>query len=59
MSHYVNMTFIVVLFWLLFIIWAISLLTPIAAPFNKACSLIPCILIGILGYLVTGNPFHK
>lgn len=47
---------LLVIFWVLWFLWIIGLFVPLGAGASKAHSVIPAILIGILGLKVFGNP---
>lgn len=47
---------LIVIFWVLFALWLIGLFAPLDVGTKKAHSLIPAILIGILGLKAFGSP---
>lgn len=47
-----------VIFWVLWFLWLIGLFAPLDVGTKKAHSLIPAILIGILGLKAFGNPIN-
>lgn len=48
-----------VLFWILWTIWVIGLFFPLTGYAQRAHGAIACILIGILGFKMLGNPLDK
>lgn len=54
--------FLQILFWLLFIFWALGVLIPVPAggdQWKRWCNVVLIILVGILAYVAFGNPIHR